>query len=219
MKKYRILFIEDDLDSAEFVCEYLRSNNYLVTHTDTITTGISYLHSSNYDILLLDLNLPDAFGLEIFAKVDIKIIPAVIVLSAYANIETKLQAFDFGVDDYMCKPYNLDELNARIKKIVSPKSVDVKIDSNDKFYIEQNKIFFNNKKLLLTKMEYKILEELINNKNSIVLRDNLLTTFQLSANSRSIDYHIKNLRKKINDNEKEPLYLITQYGVGYKLIF
>ena len=219
MKKYRILFIEDDLDSAEFVCEYLRSNNYLVTHTDTITTGISYLHNSNYDILLLDLNLPDAFGLDIFNKVDIKIMPSVIVLSAYSNIETKLKAFDFGVDDYMCKPYNLDELNARIKKIVIPKSVDIKKSSNNKFYIKDNKIFFKDKILLLTKMEYKILEILINNKNLIVLRDNLLTTFQLSANSRSIDYHIKNLRKKINDNEKEPTYLITQYGVGYKLIF
>ena len=219
MKDIKILFIEDDISSAEIVCDFFETLNYSVTYCDTLTTGISYLNTESFDILLLDLNLPDAFGLDIYEKVSYNHRPSIIVISAYSQIETKLKAFNLGVDDYICKPYNLEELNARIKNIIAKKERPSLNKGKPIFLVEENIINFKDKLLDLTKMEYKILKVLIENKNTIILRDELLDMFELSNSSRSIDYHIKNIRIKIEDSKKKPTYLFTEYGVGYKLKF
>ena len=95
----RILFIEDDLDSAELLVEYMKDHNYRITHCDTVTSGLSYLKQNIYDVLLLDLNLPDDFGLKIFKEINNDFRIPIIILSAYSDLETKLKAFELGVDD------------------------------------------------------------------------------------------------------------------------
>lgn len=224
MDNIKILFIEDNLETAQIVCEYFEDNNYDLTHCDTLTTGISYLDTEKFDILLLDLNLPDGYGLEVFKNNAHRSKVPTIVVSAYSDIEKKLEAFNLGVEDYLSKPYDLQELEARIKRILRNKeynsnAISNKEDKQDVFYKENKIIFFHNAPLELTKMEFLILETLIENRNSIVYREFLLDKFNLSQDSRSIDYHIKNIRLKIDDHKKEPKYLFSQYGTGYKLIF
>lgn len=217
----KILYIEDDLNTAELLVEYMEDNKYEITHCDTVTSGLSYLKQNKFDILLLDLNLPDYFGLKVCEELNKNEHLPIIILSAYSELDTKLKAFELGVDDYICKPYNLKELNARIISIINrtnyhennPK------ENNDIFTVENDKITFKNKILSLTNMEFLILSELIKNKNNIILREYFLEKFELPTHSRSIDYHIKNIRKKLSDNTKTPKYLITEYGIGYKVIF
>lgn len=219
----RILFIEDDLDSAELLVDYMKGHDYQITHCETVTNGLSYLKQNAYDILLLDLNLPDDFGLKICEEINNDFKIPIIILSAYSDLETKLKSFDLGVDDYMSKPYNLKELNARIKAVTNRNNHNKKRKkektSKNIFLIDNKKITFKNEKLKLTKMEFLLLKELIENKNNIITREHLLQKFDLAENSRSIDYHINNIRKKIDENLKKPKYLITEYGSGYKLIF
>ena len=220
----KILFIEDDLDSAELLIEYMQDNDYEITHCDTVTSGLSYLKQNTYDILLLDLSLPDYFGLKVCEEINNDSKVSIIVLSAYSELDTKLKAFDLGVDDYICKPYNLKELNARMNAIINRSNLNKQITNkyetnNDVFIIDEDKIIFKSEELKLTKMEFVLLKELIESKNNIISREYLLEKFNLSDNSRSIDYHINNIRKKISDNQKNPKHLISEYGIGYKLIF
>ena len=219
----KILFIEDDFDSAELLVEYMQDHNYEITHCDTVTTGLSYLKQDTYDILLLDLNLPDNFGLKICEEINNSLKIPIIILSAYSDLDTKLKSFELGVDDYLSKPYNLKELNARMKAVYNrnnhSEKIKVKKTNKNIFIIEKNKIIFKEQKLKLTKMEFLLLKELIENKNNIISREHLLQKFELSENSRSIDYHINNIRKKLDEDIKKPKYLLTEYGNGYKLIF
>ena len=219
----KILFIEDDFDSAELLVEYMQDHNYEITHCDTVTTGVSYLKQDTYDILLLDLNLPDNFGLKICEEINNSLKIPIIILSAYSDLDTKLKSFELGVDDYLSKPYNLKELNARMKAVYNrnnhSEKIKVKKTNKNIFIIEKNKIIFKEQKLKLTKMEFLLLKELIENKNNIISREHLLQKFELSENSRSIDYHINNIRKKLDEDIKKPKYLLTEYGNGYKLIF
>jgi two-component system, OmpR family, response regulator len=219
----KILFIEDDLDSAELLVDYMKDHNYQITHCDTVTSGLSYLNQNTYDILLLDLNLPDDFGLKICERINNDFKIAIIVLSAYSDLDIKLKSFELGVDDYLSKPYNLKELNARMKAVLNRNNNSEKIETEkinkNTFIIVKNKIIFKDEKLKLTKMEFLILKEFIENRNNIISREHLLQKFELSKNSRSIDYHINNIRKKIGEDLKKPKYLITEYGTGYKLTF
>ena len=218
MERLKILFIEDNHETAELVIDYLYINNYIVTYCDTLIEGLSYLKNVNFDVLLLDLNLPDSFGLDIYKKINKNNLPYIIVTSAHSEIDIKMKAFNLGVDDYICKPYNLDELNARIKLVLKRRAV--KEDKKeDTFHIKDNSIFLKKDKLELTKMELLILKELMKSKNSIVRREFLLDIFNLPEDSRSIDYHIKNIRQKIHNKQKDSNYLQAQYGIGYKLIY
>ena len=87
------------------------------------------------------------------------------------------------------------------------------------FEIKNNCIYYNSKQLNLTKIEFEILEKLINNKNKPLTRDLLCESLSSLSSSRSLDYHLKNIRIKLNDDGLEPKYLVTEYGYGYKLIF
>ena len=140
-----------------------------------------------------------------------------IVISAYSSKDYKLMAFKLGACDYVSKPIDPEELEARIwvhlKKQSLFESTTCKV-----FTVEENSIYFKQNLLKLTKMEFDILSHLIKNKYQTVSREELLEYLsQKSKNDRSLDYHIRNIRKKIGDDGSNPSYLVTEYGVGYRL--
>ena len=131
--------------------------------------------------------------------------------------KNKLYAFNLGAVDYMVKPLDLEELEARIRVHIGIKPFLTPLIKV--FEIKDNMIFHNMKRINLTKTEFEILEKLIKHKNTTLNRELLCESLSSISSMRSLDYHIRNIRKKINDDGVESKYLITEYGYGYKLLF
>ena len=220
LEKIKILYIEDDLIAAEIVVEFLQSYDFEVEFCDTITTALSLLQQKEFHLLLLDLTLPDFSGLELIKKVRQSQNIPIIVLSAHSETKTKVTAFRYGANDYMVKPISLEELEARIWALLgrfTQIQTSNEVEQN-MCYIKGNTIFFHNEALDLTQVEFDILSLLLQNKNQVISRELLSTSLSCISSPRSLDYHIKNIRKKLKDNASNPRYLKTQYGVGYKLV-
>jgi len=215
LKKIKILLIEDDELAAKIMHDYLYDFGFEVCVAFDAREAVNMIHLNSYDLLILDINLPDYSGLEVIKRVqDIPII----VTSAYNDKNTKLKAFKYGASDYMTKPIDLDELEARIWVHLKNNS-EIKFEQkkNEKeFALKDGLVFRNGNALTLTTIENEILTYLIKNENRVIKREELNTLLLHQASSnRSLDNHIKNLRKKIGDTSKNTKYLKTVYGVGY----
>ncbi len=217
MKTYKIILVEDDDEAGFFTKEFLEDSGFKVDLFALSTDAISNLKFKKYDLLLLDLNLPDFDGFEILKSLKNSTPIPVIVISAYSDIKIKLNAFKFGALDYIVKPYNLEELEARIWAVFAKQSFIC--DRKNLFYREDQQIYFKDEKLDLTQTEFEILSTLIQKSNTTVSRENLASKLSKVSSQRSLDYHIKNIRQKIDDDGSNPKYLKTEYGVGYMLNF
>lgn len=218
---YKILLIEDDEFTAGLIKNFFEEYNFKVDIVDTVTSAISNIKFEKYSIILLDINIPDFNGFEVlkFLNKNNVNIP-VIVVSAYSEKSSKLLAFKLGAVDYMVKPIDPEELEARIWVHIKNVSTFVEKIEKKVFQLVNGMIFFEDNSLKLTKTEFEILKYLIENKNSVVKRDDLLKCLSsIIQSDRSLDYHIKNIRIKMGDNGANPRYLITEYGLGYKLVF
>jgi DNA-binding response OmpR family regulator len=220
MKKYEILIVEDDEIASFLMSDFLKNNGFNVDCVYTVTDGISYLKNKKYDLLLLDLNLPDFSGFELISTIKNKVAIPIIVTSAFNETETKVKAFKFGVHDYLSKPIDFLELEARIWSLLS-RNDNIRLEKEhniEVFTIEQRQIQFQNKYLDLTNLEFEILSLLIENKNKVISRETLTDSLSSISSNRSLDNHIKNIRKKIEEDTSNPQYLKTEYGMGYKLV-
>ena len=218
MQQIKILVIEDDETAAKWLHSFLCDNDFIVDTIHTITDGISYLKHNKYDLIILDLNLPDFSGFELLKSMKNNISLPVIVTSAYNDTTTKVQTFKYGASDYMVKPIDLEELGARIWALLG-RSSEIKISDKAIFEIYDTTVYFNHEPLDVTTTEFQILEHLIKNKNKTISRNNLASALSSISSPRSLDHHIKNIRLKINDSNKNNKYLKTEYGIGYKLVF
>jgi len=214
--KNNIMLVEDDENSALWTQRFLEDCGFNVECFTLATDAIIALKIKKHDLLRLDLNLPDSNGFEVLKSIKNQISIPVIVLSAESDTKTKVQAFKLGANDYMVKPYDLEELEVRIWAAFGKDSV---TKSSDIFEIQNNIIVFNGTNLVLTQIEFDIFKVLIINRNITVSRENLCTNLSSISSPRSLDYHIKNIRKKIDDNGSNPKYLKTEYRVGYILTY
>ncbi len=219
MYNAKILLIEDDEISSELMKEFLTACGFEVEAVFNAVDGIDRLKYNNYDIMLLDINLPDFNGFEILKNVKNSIFKPVIVVSACSDTKSKVSAFKYGASDYMVKPIDFEELEARIWVQLGRYS-EIKLeDEKSLFEIKEFNIFFNKRLLDLTTIEFDIFSILIKSKNRTISRERLLSSISTLSSPRSLDNHIKNIRKKIGDNGNKPVYIKTEYGIGYKLVF
>jgi len=219
-KKIKILLVQSDCDAANQTVRFLENVGFEVDVSETAVDGLFKLSLHVYDMLLLDLSLPDFSGLEVIKQINNQSTIPIIVLSSYSDTDIKIQAFRFGVDDYLCKPFVLEELEVRIWAILKRCSR-IKLDvARKSLAIDYNTqtILFNQQPLSLTAIEYKILAFLIENKNRVVYRNVLAIHLSSLSSPQSLNYHIQNIRKKLGDNPKKPIYLMTEYGTGYRLV-
>jgi len=217
MKTSKILLLEDDELASELIYNYLENCNFHVTPIFTATDAIAYLKHEDYDLLLLDINLPDFNGFEVLKSIYNRVSLPIIITSAYNDTKSKLLGFKYGASDYMVKPLDLEELEARIYLQLG-KSSEIKTeDEKQLFELKDSNIYFKQKKLELTTIEFELLSMLITNKNLVMKREDLVATLSSLSSQRSLDNHIKNIRKKIGDNGNKAIYLKTVYGVGYSL--
>ncbi|WP_120931821.1 acid response regulator transcription factor ArsR [Helicobacter pylori] len=220
-----VLMIEDDIELAEFLSEFLLKHGIHVTSYDEPYTGISVANTQNYDLLLLDLTLPNLDGLEVCRRISKQKHIPIIISSARSDVEDKIKALDYGADDYLPKPYDPKELLARIQSLLrrSHKKEEVsELGDANIFRVDKDsrEVYMHEKKLDLTRAEYEILSLLISKKGYVFSRESIAIeseSINPESSNKSIDVIIGRLRSKIEKNPKQPQYIISVRGIGYKL--
>jgi len=221
--------IEDDLELADIITRYLSSFNIEVTNIDSPILGLSTLRTKkDFELLILDLTLPEMDGLELIPEIrKISTIP-IIISSARDDILDKVMGLERGADDYLPKPYNPRELEARIKVILKRLSSastpnESKEELNKLFYLKQEdmQISFKNKMLSLTLAEYDILKLLIQKNNGVVAREDFIYDsdhIEDDSSLKNIDVMISRIRNKISDIDASSTFIKSVRGIGYQLI-
>ncbi len=222
-----ILMIEDDLELAEILMEYLEQFDIAVTIADDPYLGLSTLDTQKFDLVILDLTLPGLDGLEVCKEIRKRHSVPIIISSARTDITDKVTALENGADDYLPKPYNPRELQARImsllrrQKGVVPTEQSVQKPKDLILNEEQMSILLHGKELHLTAAEYGILGYLMKKEGGVVSREELIYNIEAiseETTNKSIDVIIGRIRQKLGENPKEPTYIHAVRGVGYKFL-
>jgi len=222
MKK--VLLVEDDLVLQNLINEYLEEYNYLCSAFSNPTDALESFNQNpdDFTIAILDLGLPNMDGFDLFKKLkQIKDIP-IIISTARDDIGNKIYGYELGTDDYLSKPYEPRELVLRIEatlkrynKADSLKIHELSIDINS------SRVFFNGDEIEFTKIEKEIFLLFIKNLNKIISREDIVnqTSLKDDTKNRTVDMHVSNIRYKIDDNSKEPKYIKSIWGIGYKFFY
>ena len=217
--------IEDDLELAEIITNYLKSFDIEVTNTDSPYTGLSMIKTdSKYKLLILDLTLPEIDGLELIPKIRKSSNIPIIISSARDDILDKVMGLERGADDYLPKPYNPRELQARIKAILKRLNIEpIKKEDDSIFNLRLNdmKILFKGFTLDLTMAEFDILKLLIQRKGGVVSREDFIYDslhIEDDSSLKNIDVMISRIRNKISLIDNTKTYIKAVRGIGYQLI-
>ena len=227
----KILVVDDDHNIVRLVRGYLEKAGYEVMIAHNGETAVASLRRDRPDLLILDLMLPDKDGWDITRIVrsdtQLKATP-IIMLTARIDDTDKIIGLELGADDYMTKPFNPRELVARVRSQLRR----VQLDSESGIFrailtagdiymdIGQRKVALGQDTLDLTPTEFEILRVLLENPNYAFTRDELIEKgmgYAYAGMGRTLDSHIKNLRRKLEEDPKQPKYIQTVYGVGYRL--
>ena len=221
MKTSKVLLIEDDLQMQKFIVEYLKDYKFdCIAFSHPKDALENFKNDNDFSIIILDLMLPDMDGFDLFKKLKaIKDVP-IIISTARGDIGNKIHGFELGADDYLAKPYEPRELVLRIEHILK-KTFNKTITVNNFIIDKENRtIFLDNYPIDFTKIEFEIFIFLIENINKISSREQILnaTSLDLNTKNRTIDMHISNIRYKIGDDSKNPKYIKSVWGIGYKFV-
>lgn len=215
----KVLLIEDDLQMQKLIIEYLADYNFDCTAFAHPKDALeNFKNNNDYCIIILDLMLPDMDGFDLFKKLkQIQDIP-IVISSARGDIGNKIHGFELGADDYLAKPYEPRELVLRIEHILKKNISTVLTIGDFKIDKETRTIILDDFPIELTKIEFDIFVFLIENLNKISSREQILnaTSLDINTKNRTIDMHISNIRYKIGDDSKNPKYIKSVWGIGYK---
>jgi len=221
----RILVIDDDRQIVEVVAACLKGEGYAVSHAYDGEEGLRLALDTRPDLILLDLMLPKRSGLDVVRALRQTNVP-VVILSARDSETDRTVGLELGADDYVTKPFSARELMARVGAVLRrshchcgagrgserPVSEGVEIDR------ETRQVRRNGKPVALTPTEYRILDVLMRHRGQILSRAQLLEHVAAHGDvfDRTLDKHIANLRKKIEDNPSRPRHVVTVFGLGYR---
>jgi len=217
--------VEDDLELADVLTQYLKQYHIEVINYEEPFLALSSLRINKYDLIILDLTLPGMDGLDVCKLIVKDFDIPIIISSARSDITDKVTALQLGADDYLPKPYDPRELEIRIKTILR------RFNHNNKEKIEEKRSLFhldsekkeitkNDKFVKLTAAEYEVLSLMLKRDGFVISREEIFENSDLLnadyENSGSLAVIINRIRHKIEDNPKEPKYLHTIRGMGYK---
>ncbi|GAA0788835.1 response regulator [Hathewaya limosa] len=226
MKNARILIVDDEEHIQELIKFNLEKNGYKAFCVGNGLDAIKVAKEEIPDLILLDLMLPGMDGYDVCKQIrndsSLSNIP-IIMITAKGEEFDKILGLELGADDYITKPFSIRELMARVKAILRR----IVMQNEDKSYrfgnilinFEQHEISKENKKIDLTLKEFELLEILIKNKGRVMTREFLLDKiwgYEYIGETRTVDVHIRHLRKKIEDDDKNPKYIQTVRGIGYR---
>ena len=221
MEKFKILIVEDEKQMSMFIEMELKHEGYEADVSYDGIDALKKIEEGKYDLILLDIMLPGLNGIEVCRKVRQHYNIPIIMLTAKSDISDKVKGLDIGANDYMTKPFAIEELLARIRVIQRNNPLQYKCDE-----IRFKDIVMNNsthqvlrkgKKIDLTKKEYDLLEILLINKNIVLTRDQLIEKiwgYDYEGDTNVVDVFIRYLRSKIDDDFEDKL-ITTVRGVGY----
>lgn len=222
-KRESILIVEDEKKISSIVTAYLEKEGFRVKLAETGEQALKYLKEA-FNLVILDLMLPDMQGEEICRIIRESSDVPVIMLTAKSGEEDRIRGLGIGADDYVVKPFSPRELVARVKahlrrsgktkkKLLSYNHGALKIDINN------YEVFKEGGPVVLTPTEFRILLSLAENPGRVFSRDqivNIAQGYDFEGYDRTIDAHVKNLRHKVEKDSKEPEFIKTVYGIGYK---
>ncbi|MGF7038094.1 response regulator transcription factor [Mucilaginibacter lappiensis] len=221
-----VLIVEDEKGLALEVDEFLSHEGFTVEHARTKKSAEEKIFVNNYDFILLDLGLPDGDGFDLLKMLKglDKREDAVIILTARGAVDDRVMGLEQGADDYLAKPFSLNELLARMHAITRRKH---RLESNDinikglLVNIQNRTVMYNDERINLTKKEFEIFNYLVLNKNRVISRTNLTEhvwgdVLEINSDSNFVDVHVKNLRKKLS--QYIPIdWFETVRSIGYRI--
>lgn len=222
----KILLIEDEPVLLDEIGTYFNEQDCICELATTFSSAEQKLTDYLYDIVVLDITLPDGNGIDLIAKIKNKHLETgILILSAKDSLSDKLKGLNLGADDYLTKPFYLEELNARVNAIYRRKALKgIDQIAFNGFTIEplSKTIAFEDKEISLTRKECDILIYFVINKNRVVSRNSIVEhlwgdNFDQNDNFDTVYVHVMNLRKKLIKASGQD-YIQTVYGIGYKFI-
>ena len=220
---YKVLIVEDEKAIADMLKAYLNKEGYEVFLANEGLTGIALYNINQPHLVVLDRMLPDLSGDQVCLEIrKISKVP-IMMLTAKADEESRIEGFELGVDDYVTKPFSTREVVYRIKALLKrtyPQQVKV-MDYDDGYLaidLSGGNIYRAQEHQSLTSNEMAILKTFLDHKGQVLTRDQLAEYafgIDYEAFDRNIDTYIKNIRQKIEEQPKSPKYIITKYGLGY----
>tara|TARA_Y100000766_G_scaffold37882_1_gene27672 strand:+ start:250 stop:957 length:708 start_codon:yes stop_codon:yes gene_type:complete len=230
----KVLLVEDEKSIAEGIIYNLKNEGLKVTHVDDGKIAIDIFNEEHFDLLILDIMLPEVSGLEICKKIRKSSNVPIIMLTAKNDENDKITGLEMGADDYITKPFSVKELISRVKAVLrrtknSELLYAIDEDLNFAKEITIGNIAMNplryeakidNEVIELRPREFELLYYLCKNAGNIVSRDKLFSKvwgYSFAGNSKTLDVHIQRIRERIEVNPKSPKRLVTIRGVGYKL--
>ena len=221
--KETILIVDDEIKIIEVIKLYLENEGYNIIQATNGIEALKKQDKHNPDLIILDLMLPDISGEDVCEHIRTRSQVPIIMLTAKSSEENALKGYSVGSDDYITKPFSPKQLvakvNAMLRRIKGNQYETLTFNNELKIDIENKKIEYNDDEIILTASEYKILSVLAKNPNRVFSREELMDYIS-DDNSfiydRIIDTHIKNIRAKLNQDIKNPTYIKTIRGMGYR---
>jgi DNA-binding response OmpR family regulator len=221
-----VLVAEDDVKQAELVRRYLTREDHSVLVVSDGRAAIDHIRSRRPDLVILDVMMPELDGLDVLRTVRRDYDVPVLMVTARSTAEDKLAGFDLGADDYLTKPYDPRELMARVRSLLrrarsadGPVLLPLRVGP---LLLDQvrHEVRLHERRIECTPAEFRILEALMSSPGRVFSRRQLLEQahgLDSFVTDRTADAHVKNLRRKIEEDPRTPVRLQTVYGVGYRI--
>ncbi|MBZ2175550.1 response regulator transcription factor [Schnuerera sp. xch1] len=227
MKQLNILVVEDERNILKVIKAYLEKEGYTIFTAEDGEKALEIFNNEEIHLIILDLMLPKLSGEKVCTTIRSKSNIPIIMLTAKVEEDNKIEGLSIGADDYVTKPFSPRELVSRVKALIrrsynsSSPLAEKLVFNNGNLEIDINKMIVKKKKrnVELTSNEFKVLTALLTKPGQVFSREQLIEMafgYEYEGFDRTIDTHIKNIRQKIEDDAKNPTYIITVYGVGYK---
>ncbi len=221
----RILLVEDEAQTRSVVEAYLERDGYWVTAVGDGARALEAFGAHRYDAIVLDLNLPKIPGEEVCRRIrDVSDVP-IIMLTAKGAEEERIAGLDLGADDYLVKPFSPRELVARLRALLRRAHAETEPQRSRAEFgplvidLAGHKVFVDGAEIELTASEYKLLTTLSRYPGRVYSRMELVEKvlgYDFEGYERAVDSHVKNLRAKLDDDPKDPRFIHTVFGVGYR---
>lgn len=221
----KILLVEDEKGISSMEKNYLQKAGFNVIQAFDGEEALNLFKENSFDLIVLDLMIPKISGEKVLETIRKNSNIPIIMVTAKVSENDIVENLRNGADDYIKKPFSANELVERVKTVlrrsknITKSSIIKSSDSKIIIDLENHRLLKNNQEIFLTKNEFLILHTLFNNQNKTFTRNEIIEIsfgYDYEAFDRAIDTHIKNIRQKIEDDPKNPKYIKTIYGLGYK---
>jgi DNA-binding response OmpR family regulator len=221
-----ILVVEDDNDINQLLCNVIKQSGYVPQPAFSGTEAMLYLQQQKWDLVLLDLMLPGMTGEEVLAKIAEQSLAPVMVISAKGEQQTKISTLRIGADDFITKPFDIEEVSARIDSHLR-RYKRLQVSENKQLtykelYLDADtkRVLVKKKEILLTAKEYSLLELFLSHPKKVFTKANLFESIwgeEYFGDDNTISVHISNLRSKLSKADSSEEYIETIWGMGYRL--